>query len=110
MSLDASLDVTVADEVEFVMSVENTGTQPVELTFRTGQPGDVTVRKGDTGEQIWRWSEGKMFTQAIQTATIRAGESRDFEFVWADPPRGLFEATVELKADRSITATRTFSV
>jgi hypothetical protein len=111
MSLNATLDATVDGDVEFTFEVTNDGSTPVELTFRTGKRADVTVTDAETGEAVWRWGEGRMFTQAISTVEIASGERFDRTFTWNGPPAGSYEAEAELDADnRSTSATTTFTV
>lgn len=77
---------TAGDTVRFTLQVTNAGTAPVELTFPTGQTFDFVVRDGD--REVWRWSQGRMFTQMLQTVTLAAGETQTYTATWA-PPAGL---------------------
>lgn len=94
-----SLQVYVAaDTVHFVLQVTNTTEAPIELDFRNGQMFDFVVSSG-SGE-VWRWSEGVMFTQALQTDRLEPGESRRYEAAWG-PPAGVageYQATGVLTA------------
>lgn len=97
MSLNSHLTVDVTDDaVEFAFTVENTGTAPIDLEFRSGKTVDVAVY--DDGVELWRWSEGRMFTQAIQTETIDPDASIDRELTWADPESGTHTAVASLEA------------
>lgn len=42
---------------------------PVTLRMPTGQRYEIVVRN-ERGEEVWRWSDGKAFTQAAQAVTI----------------------------------------
>jgi len=110
MSLDATLDATVDGDVEFTFAVTNRGGAPVSLTFRTGQRADVVVTDAETGDEVWRWSRGRMFTQAITTVELPADETFDQHLTWRDPPPGSYEATATLAANRSVSATTSFTV
>lgn len=91
MALDSHLDVTVTDTaVEFTFTVTNADTEPVDLEFRSGKAADIAVSEDD--RERWRWSEGKLFTQALQTETLAPGESFLQEGVWQDPPPGEYTA------------------
>jgi hypothetical protein len=61
--------------VSFVtrLSLRNTSGQPVTLQFPSGQSYDVVVRNGN-GDQVYRWSAEKGFTEAIRTETLDSGE------------------------------------
>ncbi len=47
--------------------------QPLELTFGSGQRYEVVFRDAD-GREVFRWSDGRAFTLALGTETIRNGE------------------------------------
>lgn len=97
MSLDGNLAVTVdSTAVEFVFTVENADSEAVDLEFRSGKMTDVIVSKA--GVEVWSWSEGQMFTQAMQTETLVPGESFTHEMIWNDPPPGEYTAAASLEA------------
>lgn len=108
MTLEATLTVTVTDAATFQFQVENTGDSPVDLQFSSGKQADIAVSAD--GEERWRWSEGLMFTQALQTRTLAPGETFEQEFVWEAPPDGEYSATATLEANLRQTAETTFSV
>ena len=115
MSLEATLDVTVGDgDVVFDVRVVNDGDAPVELTFSTGQTADVIVYEGGSidpeREPVWRWSDGRMFTQAIREGTLQPGEEIREQFRWENPPAGEYVARGTLSADKSAEADATFVV
>lgn len=96
MSLDGSLDVAVGDDsVEFVFTVQNEGTEPIDLVFPSGKVVDVAVEEG--GAEVWRWSDGRMFVQAVQTETVPAGGSVSHSVAWDDPRPGEYTATASLE-------------
>jgi len=53
--------------------VENTGEQPLTITVPSGQEFDLVIRN-EAGEEVFRWSDGKFFTQALQTIPLSPGE------------------------------------
>ena len=108
MALEGTLSVDVSGDVTFEYEVTNAGTSPVELTFRSGKRADVVVRDGD--EEVWRWSDGRMFTQAIQEYSMDPNEVIIQEFTWKEPASGTYEATARLAADQTATATVSFTV
>ncbi len=97
MELDARLDVRVDDDVSFAFTVTNSTTEPVELVFPDGHVVDVTVMDG--GEAVWRWSEGRFFTQALQEEKLAPGESSVFTLTWKDPEPGHYRAVATLAAE-----------
>lgn len=110
MTLEASLTATVdGGDVQFTFAVENAGDEERSLTFSDGQRFDVTVTDGD--EEVWRWAEGMMFTQALGTERLGPGESVTYEAAWSDVPGGEYEARAELVAtDADCEAMTTVSV
>ena len=110
MSLEATLDVEVGDVVTFTFTIENTGTEPVELTFSSGKRTDVVVRDTDTDEVVWRWSDGRMFTQALETVTFPPGEHIEQTHVWETPEPGEYVAIATLEGDIDVEARATLSI
>ena len=53
--------------------VENTSEQPLAITIPSGQEFDLVIRS-EAGEEVFRWSDGKFFTQALQTISFSPGE------------------------------------
>lgn len=62
------------DPVWWVFDVTNLTAGPLDLTFLSGQMGEVTFRKD--GTEVYRWSDGKSFTQAVMVETLQPGQSR----------------------------------
>ena len=70
-----ALAVTTADgAVRFALSVANAGNKTLELHFADGQTHDITVLD-PAGRPVWRWAEGRMFTQAHRTEPIAGGDT-----------------------------------
>lgn len=108
MTLEASLDVTVGDEVVFAFTVTNPDDDAVNLTFRSSKVADVAVTAD--GEEVWRWSDGQMFAQMMNSTTIEPGDEVAEQFVWEDPEPGEYEAVASLNADVTVEADSSFSV
>lgn len=97
VSLDGRLAADVGDgAVAFVFTVTNDGSEPADLTFRSGLRAEVVVSEGET--EVWRWSDGRLFTQAVETETVGPSGSVRFELRWADPEPGTYTATASLAA------------
>lgn len=97
MPLDGYFDITVTrNVVNFVFTVENGGTNPVDLAFRSGKVADVVVY--ESGTEVWRWSDGRLFTQALGTETLDPGQSFTHEVAWEEPPPGEYVAEASLDA------------
>jgi hypothetical protein len=95
MSLDCSLDVsTSGNAVTFTLTVENAGNDAVDLSFSSAQTHDVTVTEG--GSEVWRWSDGQMFAQMMQSEELAPGDVASYGATWDDPDPGDYEAVAEL--------------
>ncbi len=104
MPLAGTLDVTTEGAVSFSFRVVNDGTSAIDLTFRSGKRADVVVRDRESQEEVWRWSDGRMFTQALERATLRPGEQIEQRFEWTDPDPGTYIAVGTLEADQDARA------
>jgi hypothetical protein len=72
-----------ADSVRFLLQVTNATQAPLVLQFRSGQSYDFTVSDG--GTTVWSWAADMMFTQALRSETLAAGETRSFAESWRPP-------------------------
>lgn len=110
--LAGTMEVKVSESsVRLVLHVTNTSNSPVEMTFPTSQRYDFIVATTG-GDEIWRWSEGMAFLQALSTETLPAGESWEMEAVWDPADReGEYVATGVLTArDRDLRQRATFEL
>jgi len=95
--LAPSLDVTVGDRVRFAFQVTNAGKKKLEVNFPGGQTHELVVL--DTlGREVWRWSEGRLFTQAMQNKVLRTSDQLAYEEVWRDPAPGTYVAVARLES------------
>lgn len=107
-------DLTIEDEggeIRFDVRTRNTGDEPVDVTFRTGQVVDVVVYADAEPDTVaWQWSEDKLFTQEISTETLDPGDAIEETVTWAEPAPGSYTAVGRLAADVDAEARTTFSV
>ncbi len=82
--------------VRLVFLVSNAASDPVALTFPTGQEFDFSVFRN--GRRLWSWSQDKMFTQAIHEVTLTSGETRRYETTWETGPvtAGVYRVSAQL--------------
>lgn len=93
--LAPSLDVAINDGVQFNFDVTNAGARKVELLFNDGRTHDIVVM--DTlGREVWRWSDGRLFTQTVQSKVLRASDTMSFAEAWTDPKPGSYIAVASL--------------
>lgn len=84
LALEASVSARTFESGEAVrvtLVVRNTGASPVGLTFTSGQRAEFIVRR-PRGDEVWRWSHDKAFTQAIQTLALRPQEPLTIAETW----------------------------
>lgn len=92
----SSLDVTVGRRINFALNVTNNTDKMVELRFPSGQTHDFMVLDS-AGKVVWRWSTGRMFTQALQNKTVHSDETVTFEDAWDGVHRrGAYTAVARL--------------
>ena len=96
--LATTLYADVSDGVFFSLSVTNKGGKKVELLFPGGQTHDLAV-VDSTGREVWRWSNGRMFTQALQTKLLLNGQTLRYEERWENPPPGKYTVVGRLTSE-----------
>ena len=93
----SSFDVQLGSAVTFALHVTNNASKRLELTFPSGLTHDIVVM--DTvGREVWRWSQGRMFTQTLRNTLLSGGETLDLDETWKDAslPPGRYTARAEL--------------
>jgi len=95
----SSLDVQTDGEVRFALLVTNNAEKRMELTFPSGRTHDIVVLDG-AGREVWRWSEGRLFTQTLQNRILDANETVAYSAAW-DPAaqRGDFVVVASLHSE-----------
>jgi len=84
--LATSANVSVSESVALSLHVTNLADHSVELDFPNGQTHDFVVLDS-SGHELWRWSKGRMFTQALQNKLLGSTETVTYEEQWN--PHGL---------------------
>jgi hypothetical protein len=108
--LEGSLEVTVGDEVRLRFTVVNGSDEAVELTFRDSGRADFAVHDA-ADEEVWRWSDGRMFMQVVQYSDLQPGQEATFTESWPAPTPGNYTAEATLRAaEHDVTARTPFSV
>ncbi|HET7583707.1 MAG TPA: BsuPI-related putative proteinase inhibitor [Gemmatimonadaceae bacterium] len=80
-TLTSSVDVDVGEHVALTLHVTNRSDSGVEISFPSGKTHDFVVL--DTaGRELWRWSEGRLFTQAMRNKQLDAKEAITFDERW----------------------------
>lgn len=63
---------------DFVALVTSSSAVPVKLRFTNGRSADLTLSDVETGSELYQWSAGREFDEAIRDITIEPGETRRF--------------------------------
>ena len=92
------VDVDVSDDVRFAFHVRNKSKKSIELLFPNGKTHDITVLDS-TGREVWRWSKGRMFTQALQTKLLGNGKTLSYEERWENPAAGTYTVVGQLNSE-----------
>jgi len=101
-TFDVSRPTGEAESLRFALRVVNNTSKMVEINFPDGQTHDFVVNDS-TGKEIWRWSEGRMFTQAIQTKLLGTGETVKYQDEWDTTlAAGKYIAVAKLSSDEEL--------
>jgi len=78
-AISAQLYVRAAESrIRLALHVVNGSKKRVELTFPSGQTYDFAILDS-LGREMWRWGNGRMFTQALRNRLLSGGEALDLE-------------------------------
>jgi len=86
------------------ITVVNPFDEPVTLQFTSGQTYDFAIWDSN-GQKVWQWSDGKVFTQALQQRELAAGDSYGVTERWTVPegetsfPPGLYRINGVINQD-----------
>lgn len=95
----SSLDVQLTDDVRFAFHVTNNAAKRLELTFPSGLTHDIVVLD-EAGREVWRWSEGRMFTQTLQNHVLETDETVSYSADWHPASQhGSFIAVASLHSE-----------
>ena len=110
MTLEGSLDVAVSDgAATLTFTVRNAGEEAVDLQFSDGCKADFVVEAD--GQERWRFSEGRMFTQVLSTDTVPPGGEVTYEATCESLESGRYDVRAELRStNRTCSARTTVSI
>jgi len=83
--------------VHFVLRVSNTTSKRVELNFPSGQAYDFIV-VDSVGREVWRWADGRIFTQSVRNKLLGKGEGLTITEKWSPAKAGKFTAIAQLRS------------
>jgi hypothetical protein len=94
-------DYARGSTVVFRFTVKNPSAVPIHYDFNTAQQFDITVTDPH-GVEVWRWSTGRLFAQALTAVDLKTGESKTYTASWSTAdvgrplPTGTYAATATL--------------
>jgi len=69
------------DHTQVKLLLHNLEDQPLSLTFPSSQQFEVIIKRA-SGEELYRYSKGKMFSQALTSVSLQPGETKTWEVAW----------------------------
>ncbi|MFZ3589196.1 BsuPI-related putative proteinase inhibitor [Bacillus sp. DJP31] len=69
------------EKATFQMTFTNNSEEVADLTFSSGQKFEVVV-SDNAGDEVYRYSDGKMFTMALVMQKLEAGDKLTFQDEW----------------------------
>jgi hypothetical protein len=67
--------------VALVLEVRNAGEAPRRVEFATARTHDFALLDAG-GREVWRWSRGRLFAQALSETELAPGEARRYTATW----------------------------
>ena len=89
---------TARGNVRFAIEVANDSPKRVELNFPTGRTHDFVVLDA-SGHEVWRWSNGRLFTQVMQNKLLEVDDTVVFAERWSKPPSGDYTLVAQLNSE-----------
>ncbi|MBO1511645.1 BsuPI-related putative proteinase inhibitor [Metabacillus bambusae] len=80
--LELMVDVKVlSNQAEFIITLINNSSKTKKLEFSSSQKYEIIVTD-QNNQVVYRYSEGKMFAQALESTLIKQDESIKWEEIW----------------------------
>lgn len=68
----------------FTLALHNGTARAIDVVFPSGKTHEFVVLDA-AGREVWRWSDGKLFTQLLQSRIVGANEALSFDERWDAP-------------------------
>jgi len=99
-AVDASLAVVPVGEgkgVQLDLQLVNRSKHRVEIDFPDGRTRDFAIYDA-SGQEVWRWSRGRLFTQTVQNKFLGAGDTTVYRGRWQGARPGVYTAVAILRS------------
>jgi hypothetical protein len=95
-----ALTISENDEhgMSFALELKNPGDKLTEVRFANGKTHDFVVLN-DRDQEVWRWSDGRLFTQTLQTKQLQRDEAVRFTATWDTAAPGRYRLVASLNSD-----------
>jgi hypothetical protein len=82
---------TPGSSFALTLVVRNLSGKSVTYDLPTGQEYEF-IAFAVGGDEVWRWSKGMFFTQAVEAVTLAPGDSKVYKVAWntGSTPEGLY--------------------
>lgn len=84
--------------MNFEIELVNNQDKLREVRFASGRTHEFVVLD-DQNREVWRWSEGRLFTQALQTTQLQKGEAVRYSARWDTAAPGHYRVVASLNSD-----------
>jgi hypothetical protein len=95
-----ALTVSEADDarkMSFALELTNTEDKLAEVRFTSGRTHEFIVLD-EQNREVWRWSAGRLFTQALQTKQLQKGEQIRYTAHWDTAAPGKYRVVASLNS------------
>jgi hypothetical protein len=94
--LELMVDVNVLrNQAEFIITLINNSSETKKLEFSSSQKYEIIVTD-QNNQEVYRYSDGKMFAQALESTIIKPAESVKWEEIWEGIKPGEYEVEVSI--------------
>jgi hypothetical protein len=89
---------TDSHAMSFAIELTNNKDKLTEVRFANGRTHEFVVLD-EQNREVWRWSEGRLFTQALQTAQLQKGEAVRYTAKWDTAAPGRYRVVASLNSN-----------
>jgi Intracellular proteinase inhibitor len=112
--LELLFDVSIVNnKAQFIITLTNNSNELKKLEFPSSQKYEIIITD-DNDQEVYRYSEGRMFTQAIEYALIKQNESIQWEEQWEykNLTPGIYKVTISILAnnEEELVATKSLQI
>ena len=87
-----------ARAMSFAIELTNTNNKLTEVRFANGRTHEFVVLD-EQNREVWRWSAGRLFTQALQTRQLQKGEAIRYTAHWDTAAPGRYRVVASLNSE-----------